>query len=75
MQASSLGLDIFSPHSPLGIVIIIIGVSFSILIGYVFYLCITDKPSSYTLKIEKIKKDKQLKNIGRLYPKQEIDLD
>ena len=69
MQASSLGLELFAPNSPLGIVIIILGVIFTALIGYVFYLCITDKPSADTLKIEKQKKDKQTKNIARLYPK------
>ena len=66
---TALDLKIFSPNEPLGIFILIIGISFSGLIFYIIYAVSTNKESVEDRKIRTKKESVQQEKIGRLFPK------
>ena len=67
--ASSLDLKIFSPTSPLGLFIILIGLIFSGMIFYIIYAVSTNKESLEDKKIRNQKEFIQKERIGKLFPK------
>ena len=66
---STLDLKIFSPTSPLGILIILLGLIFSGLIFYIIYAVSTNKESLEDKKIRTKKESLQKEKIGKLFPK------
>ena len=66
---TSLDLKIFSPSEPLGILILILGLVFSIMIFYIIYAVSTNKESLEDKKIRTKKESLQKEKIGRLFPK------
>tara|TARA_B100000287_G_scaffold198978_1_gene188004 strand:+ start:40 stop:234 length:195 start_codon:yes stop_codon:yes gene_type:complete len=61
--------NIFSPTSPLGISIIIIGIIFTGIILYVIYAVSTNKESLKDKRMRNKKISIQKEKISRLYPK------
>ena len=68
-QNTSLDLKIFSPNEPLGILILILGLIFSIMIFYIIYAVSTNKESLEDKKIRTKKESLQQEKIGKLFPK------
>ena len=66
---TSLDLKIFSPSEPLGILILILGLVFSIMIFYIIYAVSTNKESLEDKKIRTKKESLQKEKIGKLFPK------
>ena len=66
---TSLDLKIFSPSEPLGILILILGLVFSIMIFYIIYAVSTNKESLEDKKIRTKKETLQKEKIGKLFPK------
>ena len=66
---SAFDLKIFSPTQPLGILILILGLIFSIMIFYIIYAVSTNKESLEDKKIRTKKESLQKEKIGRLFPK------
>ena len=66
---SSLDLKIFSPSEPIGIIILILGLIFSVMIFYIIYAVSTNKESLEDKKIRSLKESIQQDKIGRLFPK------
>ena len=66
---TSLDLKIFSPNEPLGILILILGLIFSIMIFYIIYAVSTNKESIEDVKIRTRKETLQQEKIGKLFPK------
>ena len=65
----SLGLNIFSPSEPLGILILFLGLVFSSMIFYIIYAVSTNKESLEDKKIRTQKEYLQKEKIGKLFPK------
>ena len=66
---SSLDLKIFSPSEPIGILILILGLIFSVMIFYIIYAVSTNKESLEDKKIRTKKEILQKEKIGKLFPK------
>ena len=66
---TSLDLKIFSPNEPVGILILILGLVFSIMIFYIIYAVSTNKESLEDKKIRTKKESLQKEKIGKLFPK------
>ena len=66
---TSLDLKIFSPSEPVGILILILGLIFSIMIFYVIYAVSTNKESLEDKKIRTKRESLQQERIGKLFPK------
>ena len=66
---SSLDLKIFSPNEPIGILILILGLIFSVMIFYIIYAVSTNKESLEDKKIRTKKETLQKEKIGKLFPK------
>ena len=64
----SLGLDYLSPNAPVGLILLITGVFFSILSFYILYLSTVNQKSLDEIKSEKLRKKKQAEDIAKLYP-------
>ena len=67
--SKALDLKIFSPSEPIGIVILIIGLIFTVMIFYIIYAVSTDKESLEDKKIRTKKEFLQQEKIGKLFPK------
>ena len=65
----SVGLNIFSPTEPLGIIILFIGLIFSGMIFYIIYAVSTNKESLEDTKIRNERESIQQEKIGKLFPK------
>ena len=65
---SSLELKIFSPSEPIGILILTIGLIFSIMIFYIIYVVSTNKESLEDKKIRIKRESLQKEKIGKLFP-------
>ena len=65
----SLDLKIFSPSEPIGILILLIGLTFTGLIFYIIYAVSTNKESLEDKKIRTTKESLQKEKIGKLFPK------
>ena len=68
-QNTYLDLKIFSPNEPLGILILFLGLIFSIMIFYIIYAVSTNKESIEDKKIRSKKESLQQEKIGKLFPK------
>ena len=66
---TSLDLKIFSPNEPLGILIIFLGLIFTVMIFYIIYAVSTNKESLEDKKITTKKEYLQREKIGKLFPK------
>ena len=66
--AESLGLDYLAPQGLVGLIILVIGVFFSILMFYVGYISIREMYSNKPLSSTNEKIIEQKKKIARLYP-------
>ena len=65
---SSLELKIFSPSEPIGILILTIGLIFSLMIFYIIYAVSTNKESLEDKKIRIKRESLQKEKIGKLFP-------
>ena len=66
--ASTLGMESFSPLGSIGIYILLIGLLFSSMIGYIFYISMSEMSLKENKRSIEEKKAKQRKDIARLYP-------
>ena len=66
---TALDLKIFSPTEPIGILILFLGLIFSIMIFYIIYAVSTNKESLEDKKIRTKKEFLQKEKIGKLFPK------
>ena len=66
---TALDLKIFSPSEPLGILILVLGLIFSVMIFYIIYVVSTNKESLEDRKIRTKKENLQQEKIGKLFPK------
>ena len=66
---SGIDLKIFSPTEPIGIIILLVGFIFSVMIFYIIYAVSTNKESLEDKKIRTKKEDLQQEKIGKLFPK------
>ena len=65
----ALDLKIFSPSEPLGILILLLGLIFTVMILYIIYAVSTNKESIEDVKIRTRKETLQQEKIGKLFPK------
>ena len=66
---TALDLKIFSPTEPIGILILFLGLIFSIMIFYIIYAVSTNKESLEDKKIRTKNEFLQQEKIGKLFPK------
>ena len=66
--AGSLGLNYLSPSAPIGIILLISGVFFTIGIFYILYLSTAEEMTSAERKTLSEKRKKQANEIAKLYP-------
>ena len=66
---TALDLKIFSPSEPIGLLILILGLIFTVMIFYIIYAVSTNKESLEDKKIRTKKESLQQEKIGRLFPK------
>ena len=66
---SALDLKIFSPSEPIGILILFLGLIFSVMIFYIIYAVSTNKESIEDKKLRTKKESVQQEKIGKLFPK------
>ena len=67
--AESLGLEFLGPQGVVGLIILLIGSIFSVMMFYVGYVSIREMYSNTSLSATKKKKqDEQKEKIARLYP-------
>ena len=66
---TALDLKIFSPSEPLGIFIVLVGLTFTGMIFYIIYAVSTNKESLEDKKIRNKKEYLQKERIGKLFPK------
>ena len=66
--ANSLGVEFLSPTGSVGIFVLITGIIFTSMIGYVFYMSIFNIDSKEDTKIKEEKRKQQLIRISKLYP-------
>ena len=66
---SGIDLKIFSPTETIGIIILFIGLIFSVMIFYIIYAVSTNKESLEDTKIRTERELMQQEKIGKLFPK------
>ena len=66
--AESLGLEFLGPHGVVGLLILLIGFIFSVMMFYVGYVSIREMYSNTSLAETKKKESEQKEKIARLYP-------
>ena len=66
---SGIDLKIFSPTEPIGIIILLVGLIFSVMIFYIIYAVSTNKESLEDKKIRTQKESIQKEKIKKLFPK------
>ena len=66
--AETLGLEFLAPQSVLGILILVTGFIFSLMMFYVGYISIREMYSNKSLSSNDKKKKEQKEKIARLYP-------
>ena len=66
--AETLGLEFLAPHSVLGILILVTGFIFSLMMFYVGYISIREMYSNKSLALTDKKIKDQKEKIARLYP-------
>ena len=66
---SGIDLKIFSPTEPIGIIILLVGLIFSVMIFYIIYAVSTNKESLEDKKIRNQKESIQKEKIKKLFPK------
>ena len=66
---TALDLKIFSPNEPIGLLILILGLIFTVMIFYIIYAVSTNKESLEDKKIRTQKESLQQEKIGKLFPK------
>ena len=66
---SGLDLKIFSPTEPIGIIVLLVGLIFSLMIFYIIYAVSTNKESFEDKKIRNQKESIQKEKIEKLFPK------
>ena len=66
--AESLGLEFLGPQGVVGLLILLIGFIFSVMMFYVGYVSIRDMYSNTSLSAAMKKKEEQKDRIARLYP-------
>ncbi len=68
MYTFGFNFEYLSPTGSIGIIIIITGIIFSVLMGIVFYKVNNDSDSLHDRERKQAAKDAQKKKIARLYP-------
>ena len=66
--AESLGLEFLGPHGVVGLLILLTGFIFSVMMFYVGYVSIREMYSNTSLSETKKKESEQKEKIARLYP-------
>ncbi len=66
--AESLGLEFLAPQGVLGLIILVIGLIFSLMMFYVAYISVREMYSNTSLSSTERKKNEQKEKIARLYP-------
>ena len=66
--AESLGLEFLAPQGVVGLLILVIGFIFSLVMLYVGYISIREMTSNTPLSSTERKKNEQKEKIARLYP-------
>ena len=66
---TGLDLKIYSPNEPIGLLILFLGLIFTIMIFYIIYAVSTNKESLEDKKIRTKKESLQQERIGKLFPK------
>tara|TARA_B100001113_G_scaffold343015_1_gene329868 strand:+ start:74 stop:289 length:216 start_codon:yes stop_codon:yes gene_type:complete len=66
--AESLGLEFLGPQGVVGLLILLTGFIFSVMMFYVGYVSIRDMYSNTSLSAAMKKKEEQKDRIARLYP-------
>ena len=66
--AESLGLEFLAPQGVVGILILLTGFIFSVMMFYVGYVSIREMYSNTSLAATKKKESEQKEKIARLYP-------
>ena len=66
--AETLGLEFLAPQGALGLLILITGFIFSLIMFYVGYISINEMYSNTSLSSTERKKNEQKEKIARLYP-------
>ena len=66
--AESLGLEFLAPQGIVGLLILVIGLIFSLVMFYVGYISIREMYSNTSLTSTERKKNEQKEKIARLYP-------
>ena len=66
--AESLGLDYLAPQGLVGLIILVIGLFFSLMMFYVGYISIREMYSNKSVSSTNEKMIEQKKKIARLYP-------
>jgi len=66
--AESLGLEFLGPQGVVGLLILLTGFIFSVMMFYVGYVSIRDMYSNTSLSAAMKKKEEQKERIARLYP-------
>ena len=66
--AESLGLEFLGPQGVVGLLILLTGFVFSVMMFYVGYVSIREMSSNTSLSATKKKRDEQKEKIARLYP-------
>ena len=66
--AESLGLEFLAPQGVVGLLILVIGFIFSLVMFYVGYISIREMYSNTSLTSTERKKNEQKEKIARLYP-------
>ena len=65
----AIDVKIFSPYEPIGILILFLGLIFTIMILYIIYAVSINKESLEDKKIRRRKEYLQQEKIGKLFPK------
>mgnify|MGYP001298074173 CR=1 FL=1 len=66
--AESLGLEFLAPQGVLGLIILVIGFIFSLMMFYVGYISVREMYSNTSKSSIERKKNEQKEKIARLYP-------
>ena len=66
--AESLGLEFLGPQGVVGLLILLIGLIFSVMMFYVGYVSVREMYSNTSLSEAKKKNDEQKEKIAKLYP-------
>ena len=66
--AESLGLEFLAPQGVVGLLILVIGLIFSLMMFYVGFISVREMYSNSSLSSTERKKNEQKEKIARLYP-------